>query len=201
MANLTGYYENIDFRYPEIAVCLDVIDRLYPKSYRFRIPSMTPDMEEEQPIDKTIVQNGNNIANEDNNIEIENIELCNYFTLAMPRELVSYIGRWYYIEGEIDIYGSDSATIDNTSISGSVSDPGDFVRGSGNIKLSGHKGSYQITRGKVNLTPIDRYIDKGSKWIIMFVGGDVNKPNIIAPYRDNDPSEPDNSSQAPEHGY
>ena len=201
MANLTNYYENIDFRYPEIAVCLDVIDRMYPGTYRFRIPSMTPDMEDSKPIDKTIVQNGSNIANEDNNIQIDNIEICNYLELNVPRELVSYIGRWYYIEGEIDILGKDRATIDYASISGSVSDPADYARGSGRITLSNHKGEYEITRGKVYFTPMDRYIEKNSKWIIMFVGGDVNKPNIIAPYKDNDSCVPDNEAQASEHGY
>ena len=27
-----------------------------------------------------------------------------------------------------------------------------------------------------------RYIPKGSKWIVVFVGGDITKPRIIAPY-------------------
>ena len=37
---------------------------------------------------------------------------------------------------------------------------------------------YQILSGMTS----SRYIKRGSKWIVVFVGGDVTKPRIIAPY-------------------
>lgn len=33
-----------------------------------------------------------------------------------------------------------------------------------------------------HMTNDERYITSGSKWIIVFVGGDITKPRIIAPY-------------------
>lgn len=34
----------------------------------------------------------------------------------------------------------------------------------------------------INLVDYDRYIPAGSKWIIVFIGGDINKPQIIGRY-------------------
>ena len=57
----TKYYEETataSLSAPEIAICLEQIDRMNPKStYKFRIPALTPDMNNtEKATDKKIVQ-------------------------------------------------------------------------------------------------------------------------------------------------
>ena len=213
----TKYYEETataSLSAPEIAICLEQIDRMNPKStYKFRIPALTPDMNNtEKATDKKIVQKNDAIINETNNIEVDNVNISNYLEIALPRELLNYIGQEYTVTGEVEIDGSGSSSFSanesfsgsgsisgdsSLNASGSVSDPGGYVNvsgsgstngqvsesgnSSGTITFSGATGSYHI-EGRINLVPVDRYIPENSQWIVLFIGGDVNKPRIIAPY-------------------
>lgn len=213
----SGYYEessNASLRYPEIAVCLEQIDRLNPKTtYKFRIPSLTPDMNSsENAMDKKITQKNDAIENETNNIEVKEVNISNYLELPVPRELLTYIGKDYKITGRVNIDGSGSCSFSSSesysgsesqsgscavNASGSVSDPGGSINvsgsgslngsisgsvdSSGTMTFNGAEGLFSV-EGELNLVPINRYIEKGSQWIVLFIGGDVNKPRLIAPY-------------------
>ena len=41
---------------------------------------------------------------------------------------------------------------------------------------------YNCGEVKYRFTPEDRFIDAGSKWIVVFIGGDITKPQIIGRY-------------------
>ena len=45
-----------------------------------------------------------------------------------------------------------------------------------------------MDKGILNIIPTDeyRYIDKGSKWIVVFIGGDINQPQLIGRYVEQD---------------
>ena len=199
--------------YPEIAVCLEQIDRLYPKdSYKFRIPALTPDMNNvETATEKKIPQTNKAVENEVNNIEVKDVNIGNYIELPMPKELLSFVGRDYKVTGRVSINGNGSTSFSaqetysgsgshsgqgSVNASGSVSDPGGRVDVSGNVSVNGSvsgtvstsgtmtfngDGSFAID-GDIKLVPTDRYIKAGSQWIVLFIGGDVNKPRLIAPY-------------------
>lgn len=125
MDSIINFYDNMDLRYPEIGIAMQKIDRFNPGSIKFIIPVLTPNMDNSRLIDSKIHQNKDNLMNKNRNIvEVETLNIKNYITIKMPREVCSM----YYIS-------------DN-----------------------------------------DRYIASGSKWIIVFVGGDITKPRIIAPY-------------------
>ena len=211
----SNYYEkmsNGSIMYPELAICIEEIDRQFPKkTYKFIIPALTPDMGSSlNEVNKEIRQQNTAIVNQDNNIEIENVKMTNYIEIPLPRELLSYLGMDFDYTGTTNINGSGklshtaeeylkgTASISGDShldangsvieggsinVSGNGSTSGDFsanVTSSGSITFSGN-GNFNIN-GKIRNNAIDRYIEKNSEWIVMFIGGDINKPRIIAPY-------------------
>lgn len=71
--------------------------------------------------------------------------------------------------------GSGSINMDGT-ISGSES-----LSGDGHINIDGTiKGTIKTELNKVN-----RYIEKGSKWLIAFIGGDMSMPCVVCRLPDN----------------
>ena len=124
MDSIVNFYDNMDLRYPEIGIAMQQIDRLNPGLVKFIIPILTPNMDNSRRVESKIHQNKDSLMNKNKNIEIETLDIRNYITIKMPREVCSLF------------YMSDT----------------------------------------------DRYIPSGSKWIIVFVGGDITKPKIIAPY-------------------
>lgn len=63
----------------------------------------------------------------------------------------------------------------------------------GTISITGSasiKGNISFTNasvvGRLVTMPVDRYIEAGSKWIVVFIGGDITKPKIIARYSDDE---------------
>ena len=136
-----NYYSKIaegQLIYPEIAVCVERIDKLnYKKKDKFKIPALTPDMNlKDEPSTKKIIQKKTSIVNKDNNINIRNINISNYLEIYLPPHLFS---TRFIEETE-----NGDLTFDNLDKS--------------------------------------RYIEVGSKWVVMFIGGDVNKPIIISSY-------------------
>lgn len=219
-------YAQTAFMYPEIAICLDEIDRRNPGTKRFNIPALTPEMNQSNAVDKKIRQRKDNILNEtSNNLNISEVTISNYIMIPIPRELVSvpsagggysnkYIGK---IKGNGEGYGIGIGEGNGVGTGvGSGVGTGD---GTGTGSTSGsltaavdsysHKGSTSGNLDVETSVTTDVYTDvntdvhtdvntevytdiylkydkipKGSKWIVVFIGGDVNKARIIAPYID-----------------
>ena len=133
MSNPSNFYENLDLKYPEIAIAMEEIDRLSPGLISFVIPILTPTMDNTKLVTKTIYQNRSSLRNSKYSAyEIGNVELSNSVYIKIPIE----------ITGGLSLLN--------------MNDIPDSIR----------------------------YIQKGSKWIVVFVGGDITKPRIIAPYPD-----------------
>lgn len=143
MSDITSFYDDLDFKYLELAICVDRIDRYDPGSPKFIIPVLTPTMSKTDEQIKTVYQNTANLLNGDISPEVSTISMSNTLTIPLPREIC----------GGIDTKILDSLVSAINSLGGSA-----------NIDYS------------------DRYIEKGSKWIVAFVGGDITNPKIIAPY-------------------
>lgn len=124
MESIVNFYDNMDLRYPEIGIAMQQIDRLDPGEVKFIIPILTPNMDNSRLIDSRVHQNKDNLMNKNKSIEVESLNIRNYISIKMPKEVCST----YHISDE------------------------------------------------------NRFIGSGSKWIIVFVGGDITKPRIIAPY-------------------
>lgn len=122
MNNVSNFYDELDLKYPEIGIALDMIDRHNPGNVRFCIPVLTPNMDNTKMEKKTIRQNTRNLMNADKGLEVDNISMSNYTLISIPKEL---------------------CVLDSSR---------------------------------------DRYIEAGSKWIIVFVGGDVTKPRVVSRY-------------------
>ena len=76
------FYQNLDLRYPEIAICVDAIDRYTGKFY---IPVLTPILDKDQPYDITDINvNKSNILSDSSSMDITACTSSNYLTLAVP---------------------------------------------------------------------------------------------------------------------
>ena len=136
MITPSNFYEDLDLKYPEIAIAVDVIDRLNPQPTRFIIPVLTPNLPRDGIIDKKIFQNKGNLQNVDKSvIEVNTLSYCNYITIPMTREVCGILFP-------------------------------DAIDGEGNPFIPDNV----------------RYIPKMSKWLVVFVGGDITKPRIISRY-------------------
>ena len=122
MGNIVNFYDNMDLTYPEIGIAIDQINRKNPGNVRIIIPVLTPMMDNSKNINKIIYQSTYNLKNSNRNVEIGNIQVCNYIEIPFPKEIC---------------YSPDTS---------------------------------------------DDIIQPGSKWLIVFVGGDITKPRPIARY-------------------
>ena len=185
MNDITNFYDTLDLKYPEIGIAMQDIDRLNPGRVKFIIPVLTPDMDTSKVVEQKVHQTKSNLKNADRNLEIENISIPNYIEIPIPKELCAVSeGDFNVSEGTISLTGGSSSISDAyQSGAGSVSELSGFISVTGSIS-----GTLNITngnvRGTLNITPSDRYIEKGSKWIIVFVGGDITKPRVISRYID-----------------
>ena len=196
MAAIENFYDELDLKYPEIAIAIDKIDRLKPKNIRFIIPILTPYMNTSKAEESTIYQNKQNLMNAEKELlEVNNIKTCNYITMNISKELCSIC------DGEFELYDKENnklkAKVDNTS-NGSVSMSGTVdeysVSVSGSLSFSGNESMNEISGTfKVRPTEKYRYIPEGSKWIVVFIGGDITKPHIIGRYLDSSDSEDEES--------
>lgn len=169
MNDITSFYDNLDLKYAEIAICIEKIDRLNPGSPKFVIPILTPTMSIDSESSQSVYQNSSNLRNGDTAPEVANITMNNYMKIPLPKELCgNYDTRFLqavrYLE---DV----TLTCKNGG--------GEYHWCEGKLDKK-FKTLYEIiTSDDLKLS---RYIKKGSKWIVVFVGGDVTKPRIIAPY-------------------
>lgn len=186
MAN-ADFYEELDLRYPEIAVCIEKIDRTNPGKKKFYIPVLTPNLDTTSLKTKveTVHQNSSNIINE-NGPNIESVKIQNYIEIYLPKELCAFVGGDFNIvnKGDIAVKSNGRITISgSTSISGGDAHSHSTLSGGGSYTIDGAETTY---KGVLNSMPTDqyRYIEKGSKWIVVFIGGDISKPQIIGRYYD-----------------
>ena len=196
MNNMTNFYDNMDLKYPEIAIAVDPIDRINPGNVRFIIPILTPDLNTDKVVENSVKQNTRNLMNENKNLDIKDISISNYVEIPVPKELCANTDSLIITNGEISINIPQSAITSNGSISGS----GDINLITNGLTILGlHDAEYSIRgdisqhgsiygngeiTGIIHTRPTDdtRYIPAGSKWIVVFIGGDITKPRIIAPY-------------------
>lgn len=76
------FYQNLDLRYPEVAICIDAISRYEGKFY---IPVLTPLLNGDKPYDITDKNiNKNNILNDSSSMDISGCTSSNYLILAVP---------------------------------------------------------------------------------------------------------------------
>lgn len=183
MNTISDFYDELDLKYPEIGIAMQDIDRLNPGSVKFIIPVLTPNLNSSKISEQTAYQNDNNLKNANKNLEITNLKISNYIEIKVPKELCAVSGGEYIITGGTLNYNTNAG-----SLTGKLSGIGSvWVEGSQGFSVDGsatgaiNLGGGKIT-GRINLTPVDRYIKKGSKWIIVFVGGDITKPQVISRY-------------------
>lgn len=187
MAN-ANFYNELDLRYPEIAICIDKIDRTNPGVRNFYIPVLTPNLDTSslKKKEETVRLDSSIIANQDS-VSISNIKIQNYIPIEVPKELCAFVGGDFHVVNVENMAFESNGTI---TISGSTSVNGGLgphshstLAGSGRAT---YKGEETLYKGILNIIPTDeyRYIKEGSKWIVVFIGGDIGKPQIIAPYRD-----------------
>ena len=192
MTSIENFYDELDLKYPEIAIAIDKIDRLKPKNIRFIIPILTPYMNTNKAEESTIYQNKQNLMNAEKDLlEVNNIKTTNYIKMNIPKELCSIC------DGEFELYDKENnklkAKVDNTS-TGSVSMSGTVdeysISVSGSLSFNGNESIDEIS-GTFKIRPTEkfRYIPEGSKWIVVFIGGDITKPQIIGRYLESSDSE------------
>lgn len=180
---------NIDLKYMEIGICLDKIDRMKPGTHPFCIPVLTPEMNKTKPTEETIVQKSKtNIETENAGaVELSNIKVTNNVMIEIPRELVCLPYPIYHIDGTITFHSDDGDIIidgdSHMAGTGYISHPGGTFNVMGitegpitNIEVrEAHVEGILTTR----LHDCNRYIPKGSKWLIAFIGGDSCMPRVI----------------------
>lgn len=185
MNNNFNFYDNLDLKYPEIGIAIQDIDRQNPGLVKFIIPILTPNMDNSKKIDSTIYQNSQNLKNSKKNIEIESIKICNYINIPIPKELCSLTQSFYPISFDIKMYTSyEEAMRDKDKLLGSgYADSFGLKMYTSYEDAMNDNNSGDIFYPSITENP-NRYIKSGSKWIIVFVGGDITKPRVIAPYEE-----------------
>ena len=189
------FYTDMDLRYPEIAVCIERIDRVNPGTKKFYIPVLTPNVDTTslKTKDNIVYQTNSNIANEQS-VSISNVTVSNYIEMTIPRELCGYVGGKHKIKGQ----GKSIFQAIKLALKGSTNISGTGTVGPADsysvLSVSGARLSSMDVNGTGNdeytnealeeFDPVERYIEKGSKWIVVFIGGDINQPQIIARYTD-----------------
>ena len=169
--------------YPTIGICIEDIDRLDPKEYKFTIPSINFNKDSSKE-DKTELKNQGitNIAN-DKNINIGKVEVNNYFMIYIPKEIMCDTYTEFGMSGTIEGSGSNISEADiSIPILRSIN-----RRYIGNIRQTFNSIMISIKTAKTNngikIIPKDNIIKKGSQWIIVFIDGDPSKPAVIARYK------------------
>lgn len=241
-----NFYEELDLRYPEIAIAMTRIDRMNPGKIPFAIPVLTPNMNTSTMNSSKVIQKDKSkLQNVDkNSVDVSNIELSNTISIEVPKELCTLPGAIYDIVGDVNLSGSYSMTGEgNTKINGTIEGSGsgsisgnetisglslsansgsirfeqsnqiesfyiigasgngsNSISGSASVDLQGSVSGSQtsdstgnitvdgIINGTITATLNDknRYIPAKSKWLVVFVGGDINMPRIIAKIPDSD---------------
>ena len=190
---MTNMYDNLDLRYPLIATAMDPIYRPNPGTIRFQIDFLTPTIASStnaKDTSKPQRANSGTLANDNTNIGVSSITTSNYINIKVPRELTAYLDGNFnaktILENQIVEQVTGNAHTYNLSIQSSG---GDIHTHSGTVTVGGVQETFSGTStdngvGTIQLNSIDNTIPKGSKWIVVFIGGDINNPRVIARYYD-----------------
>lgn len=202
-----NYYAELDLRYPEIAYAQEAIFRPNPGTINFSIPALTGVGGTHK--DKA-VQKNTNIKNQDKPA-IGNIQFNGIIPIKVPKELCCYMNYGYSFakmnmefigevsNGNIKANGKSTYLDTHTYNLDIASSGGPSHSHSGTVTIGGgiseqrdfdidfkktSTGSIAEAKGHMVISCDDPYIPKGSAWIVVFIGGDINKPVIIARYYD-----------------
>jgi len=204
-----NFYEEMDLKYIEIGYAMKTIDRMNPGKVPFIIPVLTPQMDNSAMKDTKVIQRDkSNIQNETNNVDVSDLQMSNYIYIEIPKELCAMPFGEYHTTGALNIWGTETfdgsdtfegkmnfkASLSQFFSQGSVdvyrgivsastgsSEGTQTFDGSETFKGNGKFNADTRIKGVLYFEPTDqyRYIPKGSKWGIMFIGGDVNMPIVI----------------------
>ena len=169
----------------EIGIAMKEIDLMFPGKIPFSIPVLTPTMPRSKPTTKKIIQSGkSNILTENAGaIDVSTIETTNAIYIEIPKELTCLPAPIYDIDGTVNIEGPGDITIKGSQEgSGVVSDPGGYINVNGTVDGTHDiliKDGHIWGTIKTELNKKNRYIKKGSKWLICFIGGDTSMPRVI----------------------
>ena len=126
------FYQNLDLRYPELAICIeDSVDGVA----KFYIPVLTPILDSSEPYDTIDINvSKSNILSDTSSMEINACTSSNYLELRLPTK--------------------------------------EFM-------MSSIDNNYNISN---NRTTIQDSCSKGEMFVVVFIGGDPNKPVLIGRY-------------------
>lgn len=168
MNDMSDFYDNLDLKYPEIAIAMEDIDRVNPGVINFSIPILTPNMGKSEKEENKIHQEPTNLKNKEKNVEVANITMTNYIPIRVPREVCGFVGDSHKVTGG------------NINVGGASQSGGGSVVEGGSISVSGNVSGNPTAL--LDMLPVDRIIKAPSKWIVVFIGGDATQPRIIARY-------------------
>lgn len=194
-----SYYtgEEIDLRYPELAYNKKPIFRPNPGVIPFYIPALYPYLAGgSKPKTDVVKQNNNGLLNKDKP-NISNVNISNCINITVPREVCSYLDQKHKVVGFLNHKGviNGPVTLDGNlsgTFSANMSHPagggphdGSATISSMNISatLNGSGVTYKADcTGDLTFYAYDNTIPKDTAWVVMFIGGDINKPVIIGRY-------------------
>ncbi len=201
--------ENSLYIYPTIAICIEDIDRLIDKEYKFTIPSINFNKSSSSEEKEEMKNQGiTNIINNEN-ISINKIEINNYFMIYIPKEVMSTTYTSVGVSGTLfgdsgynysslnfeSFNGNNGSADTDITVSETPETISSFILSLlklGNGIIKGIKQTFDSFKlsirssgpnNGIDIIPNDRYIKKGSQWVVMFIDGDPSKPTIIARYR------------------
>lgn len=183
MANM-NYYEELDLRYPEIAIAQQDIDRCNPGIIKFSVPVLTPDLPQFPEYEEKVRQKNSNIVNKNKDeVEVSDIMKMNYIHAEIPKELCALAHCTYNVLDHPTSYITSPWPHASVNAKGTVLCAGSCCGGGNSINVQGTATLSHIT-GLIELCPVDegemyRFIRKPSKWLMMFIGGDINRPVVI----------------------
>lgn len=176
-----NFYNELDLRYMEIGIALRRIDRVNPGKIPFAIPVLTPELDTSKRKEDKIVQRSKSaLVNENPDaVEVNDIETANHIWIEIPPELCAWPECEYYVTGKIQVKGTDD-TYQHHAGSGVVIEGGS-IDVSGTVLKWDAPDTIIYEKSKIFITPTEewRYYPKLSKWVIAFLGGDINQATVI----------------------
>lgn len=185
-----NFYRDLDLRYPELAFNKKPIWRPEPGIIPFYIPALYPNMAGGSEINNNISQNNSGLMNKEKP-SIGKIVMSNYINIQVPRELCGYLNKTYDVIGSFHLVSKGTSVYKDTHTY-------DLDIGSSGGPSHSHPGTVTVGGGVLEQRDFDTHASKGnatgtfeifahddtipvdSAWIVVFLGGDINKPVIIS---------------------
>ena len=77
--NMLNFYENLDLKYPEVAISLQEINKEYPGVVKFSIPILTPSIDNSKIVHKSF------------HLNRRNFDIICYFNYIMNIKIIIFI--------------------------------------------------------------------------------------------------------------